>query len=201
MTNVRWRDGHRALTHLLTADAGRGCCVTNLCSTLGMQHRSRGAMGCVAALLSGSAGADAAARPVFTPGAAGVGDPYFPLDGNGGYDVEHYLLQVRYEPSSDRLSGMATLSAQATQNLSSFNLDLVGLTLNAVEVDGCAATWSRDGAELRIEPARGILAGQDFEVRVAYSGVPAALSELGGSGFMTTPDGALIAGEPHGASS
>ena len=158
-------------------------------------------MGCVAALLSGSAGADAAARPVFTPGAAGVGDPYFPLDGNGGYDVEHYLLQVRYEPSSDRLSGMATLSAQATQNLSSFNLDLVGLTLNAVEVDGCAATWSRDGAELRIEPARGILAGQDFEVRVAYSGVPAALSELGGSGFMTTPDGALIAGEPHGASS
>ena len=26
-------------------------------------------------------------RTTFTPGAPGIGDPYFPLDGNGGYDV------------------------------------------------------------------------------------------------------------------
>ena len=24
-----------------------------------------------------------------TPGAPGIGDPYYPLDGNGGYDVAH----------------------------------------------------------------------------------------------------------------
>ena len=28
----------------------------------------------------------------------GIGDPYFPLDGNGGYDVEHYGLDLAYDP-------------------------------------------------------------------------------------------------------
>ena len=32
----------------------------------------------------------AAPAAVFTPGAAGAGDPYFPNAGNGGYDVSHY---------------------------------------------------------------------------------------------------------------
>ena len=39
------------------------------------------------------------------PGAAGIGDPYFPLDGNGGYDVAGYDLDLRYAPATDRLSG------------------------------------------------------------------------------------------------
>ena len=46
----------------------------------------------------------------FRPGAPGVGDPYFPLDGNGGYDVKHYRLDVRYDPSTDVLQGRATIS-------------------------------------------------------------------------------------------
>lgn len=37
-----------------------------------------------------SVGFASAAPPVKpTPGAAGIGDPYFPDDGNGGYDVQH----------------------------------------------------------------------------------------------------------------
>ena len=39
----------------------------------------------------------------FRPGAPGVGDDYFPLYGNGGYDVRHYLLKVSYDPATDRL--------------------------------------------------------------------------------------------------
>ncbi|MCU1519161.1 MAG: metallopeptidase, partial [Pseudarthrobacter sp.] len=30
----------------------------------------------------------------YQPGAPGLGDPYFPLDGNGGYDVDHYELDL-----------------------------------------------------------------------------------------------------------
>jgi hypothetical protein len=41
----------------------------------------------------------------FRPGAPGVGDDYFPLYGNGGYDVRHYLLRVPYDPATDRLVG------------------------------------------------------------------------------------------------
>ena len=39
----------------------------------------------------------------FQPGADGVGDPYFPTYGNGGYDVANYDLKVRYDPATDRL--------------------------------------------------------------------------------------------------
>ncbi len=75
----------------------------------------------------------AAAEPA--PGAPGIGDPYFPLDGNGGYDVQHYGLDLRYDPATDGLSGVATIMAMATQDLSAFNLDFVGLTVRSVTVD------------------------------------------------------------------
>ena len=50
-------------------------------------------------------------------GAPGVGDPYYPLYGNGGYDVKHYLLKVSYNPATDRLAGVATISARATEKI------------------------------------------------------------------------------------
>jgi hypothetical protein len=59
-------------------------------------------------------------------GAPGVGDDYYPLYGNGGYDVRHYLLKVSYDPPTDRLTGVATISSRATENLCRFNLDLQG---------------------------------------------------------------------------
>jgi LPXTG-motif cell wall-anchored protein len=86
----------------------------------------------------------------FTPGAAGIGDAYFPLDGNGGYDVQHYDLDLAYDPASDELSGTATIDLVATQNLSSFNLDFDtrradgsdALVIGDVRVGGASAAWS-----------------------------------------------------------
>ena len=46
----------------------------------------------------------------FTPGAPGIGDPYYPASGNGGYDVSHYDLKLRYQPATDLLEGTATLA-------------------------------------------------------------------------------------------
>ncbi len=45
----------------------------------------------------------ASAVPTFRPGAAGIGDPYFPMDGNGGYDVKAYDLELGYDPATDVL--------------------------------------------------------------------------------------------------
>ena len=47
----------------------------------------RAALVITAVLSSVLAATPAVAGPGGTPGAAGIGDPYFPLDGNGGYDV------------------------------------------------------------------------------------------------------------------
>ena len=66
----------------------------------------------------------------------GIGDDYFPLDGNGGYDVEHYDLSISYDPKTDALHGIALIDATATQNLSTFNLDLDGLHVRAVRSTG-----------------------------------------------------------------
>ena len=143
-----------------------------------------------------------AAGPQFKQGAAGAGDPYFPDDGNGGYDVGHYALDITFEPATDRLTGVATISARATQDLSRFNLDLDGLTVRAISVGGKTARWSRTGGELRITPSSGIRTGTAFTTVIAYDGVPAIFDEpaLGLSGFFHTDDGALVAGQPHGAS-
>ena len=149
----------------------------------------------VAALcLSAFSGSVLAKPPQFTPGAPGLGDSYFPLDGNGGYDVQHYLLEVQYDPATDVLTGVATITAKATQNLSSFNLDLEGLEVASITVDGVAATWSRDGGELTVVPAAGIRNNTRFVAVIAYSGIPETLPD--GSGFIHTDDGALIIGEP-----
>ena len=83
----------------------------------------------VATLLVGTPGvaaADGSGKPC-TAGAAGVGDPYFPSYGNGGYDVGSYDLDITYDPATDRLDGEASIRAKATETLCSFHLDLVGL--------------------------------------------------------------------------
>ena len=136
----------------------------------------------------------------FRPGAAGLGDPYFPLDGNGGYNVDHYDLELAYDPATGVLEGVATIAIRATQDLSRFNLDLDGLTVRGVTIDGEPVVYDRNGGELRITPEAGITAGRDFEVGVSYDGVPEPLScdqALGCGGFIRTDDGVLVAGQPH----
>ena len=153
----------------------------------------------VSALMVTTGMATAAPRQGPEPGAPGIGDPYYPTDGNGGYDVTHYDLTIAYDPATDRLKGRATISASATQALSAFNLDLNGLTVSAVKVDGRSARWSHVGDELTVAPRRAIGKGSRFRVVVTYSGVPRLLDEpaLGRAGVFPTDDGALIVGQPH----
>ena len=58
---------------------------------------------CGGAALPAAAATDAGRR--FTPGASGAGDPWFPAEGNGGYDVRHYDLDLSYDPRTRRLDG------------------------------------------------------------------------------------------------
>ncbi len=139
----------------------------------------------------------------YKPGAPGIGDPYFPLDGNGGYDVQHYNLKFSYTPATDTLRGVATIDARAKRNLSSFNLDLHGLNVRSIELDRRPATWTRSGDELTIRPryGLGIRSGSDFRVVIVYDGIPEPVGNpLGGlSGFLHTDDGTLVAGQPDAA--
>ncbi|MFF0376829.1 M1 family metallopeptidase [Actinoplanes missouriensis] len=138
----------------------------------------------------------------FSAGAEGVGDPYFPKYGNGGYDVAGYDLALTYDPKAGTLDGTATITATAGQNLSRFNLDLAHLTAREVTVDGVTATSTAQGNELVITPGAGIVAGQQFTVVIAYGGRPGLLENkaLGNGGWMSTTDGGVALGQPESAS-
>ena len=105
------------------------------------------------------------------PGADGVGDPYYPKDGNGGYDVAGYHVSISYDPKSHRLDGDTEVTAKATGDLQRFNLDLNGMKVAAVEVDGKAAKFERAGEhELVITPAAAVADGARFTTRVKLRG-------------------------------
>ncbi|MGV9311800.1 M1 family metallopeptidase [Streptomyces sp. NPDC003691] len=134
-------------------------------------------------------------------GAAGVGDALFPRLGNGGYDVRHYTLTLDYEPAAGRLSGTAEILARAGQDLSAFNLDLHGLDVAEVTVDGKRAVAERSGDELTVRPPAGIRRDALFRTAVRYSGSPRTVTDADGSeeGWLRNPGGALALGEPAGS--
>lgn len=161
------------------------------------------AVAAVAAVaLAPAASADSLA---FTRGAPGLGDPYFPLQGNGGYDAQHYGLDISYVPDTDRLDGTVAMTARATQNLSRFDMDLRNLKASSVRVDGRSASFTQEGQELQITPSKGLRKGHRFVATVRYGGIPKTIVGspiVFGSpyGFLHTPDGAFVGGEPDGPS-
>ncbi len=164
-----------------------------------MLKRSIRAATCAALLLLVVA---APARAVdFTPGSSGLGDPFFPNAGNGGYDVSHYSLRLGYEPASDELTGTAVVTATATQDLSSFDLDLRGFSISRLLVNGTPASFARTGQELVITPSTGLHSGRTFTVTVDYAGIPEIVTDPDGSieGWVPTDDGAFVVGEPQGS--
>src|SRR4051794_9808503 len=115
----------------------------------------------LAVLLSGAAAAD-------TPhtGAEGLGDRLFPGLGNGGYDVQHYLVDLRYPTGAvtDPIEGTVAINARATETLSRFDLDWGGGPVGGVTVDGRQARWSQHDEELVITPQAPLAAGHRFVV-------------------------------------
>jgi aminopeptidase N len=178
---------------------------------------------------SATAAQGAPSGPRYTAGAAGVGDAYFPFAGNGGYDVQHYDLDITYAPPAPapaplvgQLSGVATIDLVATQDLDRFNLDLRDMDVQAITVDGKpagevtpppsgvevegAAYWQVQDDEARvweltIQPRPKLKSGQTAQVVVTYGAETTRPEDIEGAlyGWVTTQDGAMVVGEPEGS--
>ena len=140
------------------------------------------------------------------PGAPGLGDPYYPDAGNGGYDALHYDLAMDVNLGSGEVDAELSMRARATHALSRFHLDLVGLEVEAVRVDGEEAAFERTDGELVITPPAPLAEGAEFTAEVHYRGVPRAVPDPGvpfvpgGVGWMRLTDGSVIVmSEPSGA--
>ncbi|WP_419907332.1 M1 family metallopeptidase [Candidatus Poriferisodalis sp.] len=123
-----------------------------------------------------NASADADASP---PPGAGAGDSFYPWLGNSGYDVIHYDLVLDVDPDANTIDGVTTVYAMSTGKLETVYLDLSGLEVSGVKVDETAAEFSRERAELIVQPAAPIAAGAGFTVEIAYAGVPERIDDPG----------------------
>jgi aminopeptidase N len=127
-------------------------------------------------------------------------EPFFPRSGNRGYDVKHYDVSLGYQPRSGQLTARDVIEARATSGLSRFSLDLDGLKVTSVGVDGEPAKYSRGRGKVKIVPATPIAKGETFTADLRYQGLPRKVTDPDGSteGWYRTSDGAVAVGEPVG---
>jgi aminopeptidase N len=131
-------------------------------------------------------------------------DPYLPNNGNFGYRVSRYELDLAYKVASNRLAGSVTITAVTLAELRAFTLDLSRtLTVSKVSVNGRRpARFGSAEGKLHIELASRLPARAAMSIVVRYGGTPRPIKSLWGNvGFEELSDGALVAGQPNGAAS
>ena len=151
-----------------------------------------------ASLVSALPGAAAAA----SPGSAGLGDRLYPDLGNGGYEVIHYDISLRYQSRkpAQPLLGTEVILARATNSLSRFDLDFGGKSVGNVAVNGKRASFTRSSEELVITPAQPLPAGRRFTVLITdFRAVPTKPNphDDATEAFFITPDGSATAPQPN----
>lgn len=160
-----------------------------------MIRRSALAVLLVPALVASlTAGAPATAQRV-EHGASGIGDPYFPLDGNGGIDVLRYDVHDRYQFGEGRLSGWTRVTLRATEALSGFNLDFL-LPVRSVGVAGETVDFDQDVRhELAIHHP--VDAGEKLSVVVRYAGKPRLFAYAGERNWLADGREVVAMNQPH----
>jgi aminopeptidase N len=136
-----------------------------------------------------------------TSGSSSLNDPIFAFMGNGGYDAQDYDIALKISSDHQTEQGATTMTALATQDLSSFNLDFGSMTVTSVIVNGEMARFTQADPELTISPSKAVLKGENFKVSVTYAGKPGSVavntSVFGGANFwMAFPNQLTVLSEP-----
>jgi len=145
------------------------------------------------------------APPNPDPGAEGIGDPYFPDLGNGGYDAQHYAIDLDVNMDANEISGSTTIDLFATQELTSLNFELLGMSVEQISVNSEPALFNRNGEELTIYLPQPAAQNDALQIIIAYNGTPGqGLDSTNlpqySEGWIRYDKGVVVAGEPTGAS-
>ncbi|WP_067814815.1 M1 family metallopeptidase [Nocardia inohanensis] len=131
-------------------------------------------------------------------------DDYLPQNGNRGYRVSRYDLELVYKVAANRLAARAEITAVTTEVRDRFALDLSqSLAVSKVFVNGVkAARFTHQRGKLTVTPQQRIPAGGVLALVVQYAGPPKPIRGLWGEvGWEELTDGALVASQPNGAAS
>lgn len=152
--------------------------------------------------VAGESSGEAAPGSVF--GSPGIGDRLYPALGNGGYDVERYRFDVNV--SSDWVvDAVAEIDLVPLAGLSGFNLDLAGLEVISVEVQGFDdVRFEHRDRELIIDLGSVAPEGEELTAVVSYAGTPESLPADAvpfRPGWQVGDDVAYLFSQPDGAQS
>ena len=130
-------------------------------------------------------------------------DPYLPHNGNLGYRISRYDLDLEYKVASNRLAGVATLTATSYEDLHRFTLDMASsLAVDRITVNDKRVRYSHRRNKLAITPDAGVPPGGALTIVIRYHGTPRPIrSPWGAVGWEELTDGALCANQPNGAAS
>src|ERR1700748_3189382 len=101
-------------------------------------------------------------------------DPYLPANGNLGYRVSRYDLDLEYKVATNRLAGVAAITATTVSNLTRFSFDLSSaLKVERVTINGKRPPRdTHRGHKLTITLATELPAGGGMIIVVKYAGNP-----------------------------
>jgi len=140
-------------------------------------------------------------------GAAGVsrstsaGDPRMPDLGSDDLDVEHYDVDLRFEPDLTGVEGTVTSSVTLRKRTDRLAFDADGLDVIDAVVDGAPADFRVDGRELLIDLAAPSEAGASLTVEVTYrAAVADSAWSWDAAGLFAGADGVWSVNEPDGLS-
>ena len=140
----------------------------------------------------------AAAAPV--DGASGIGDPYWPLDGNGGIDVATYKISNRYALGDQAAQRHAPRSSSPRpSDLASFSLDFLlrGLEGDRRRREGRVRARPTAATSCGSPRRAPLAAGSKHTVVVAYDDHPARYSYAGERNWLASKREVVAMNEPH----
>ena len=128
-------------------------------------------------------------------------DPYIPGHGDRRFGVRSYELDLDYKVATNHLSGRAGLDVEIAEDTAVLALDLYGLTVSRVRVEGAAPVkFTHRDRKIRITLASVVPAGSRLRIEVDYAGKPRPMpSSFGPVGWEELTDGVLVAAQPCGA--
>ncbi|WP_223585888.1 M1 family metallopeptidase [Microbacterium sp. OVT16B] len=128
-------------------------------------------------------------------------DPYTPHSGDPRIRVEHYDLDLDYKLSTNRLTATAVIDVRIEQDTAAFALDLVGLRVRKVRIDGQSRTnFTQTDRKVKVALGGTVPAGDVVRATIEYAGAPKPRhTRWGALGWEELEDGLLIASQPTGA--
>ena len=128
-------------------------------------------------------------------------DAYVPGHGDPSWSATRYELDLSYAVEGNRLRGEARVKGVALERLERIVLDLAGLSVQKLLLDGKQPKWAHRGGRLVVTPRAPLKKGDRFTLRIVYGGSPRplVLEHHGDAGWEELSDGVIVAGQPHGS--